>query len=52
MKGKGSGQEPYKTLGLPHTLDQNQFKEFIKQRLEPETLRVLNNVENPLKTAI
>lgn len=52
MKGKGSGQEPYKTLGLPHTLDQNQLKEFIKQRLEPETLRVLNNVENPLKTAI
>lgn len=47
-----SKKEPYNTLGLPHTLDQNQLKEFVKQRLEPETLRILNNNENPLKTAV
>ncbi|WP_276483038.1 hypothetical protein [Paraflavitalea pollutisoli] len=52
MRSAEGKQERYNTSGLPHTTDQNQLKEFVKQRLEPETLRILENVENPLKTAV
>lgn len=44
IRTKKRNREPYQILALPHTNDQNSLKKYIITRLEPETLRLANEI--------